>query len=281
MKRILITGVRGKTGRQVAAQLAELAECELIGGTTDPQSLDVPGVAPVVFDWARPDTWATALDEVDAVYLVRPDIEAAADRLRVLISNLPPDTHVVFLSEFGADRLPPDAWPARVERVVADHAPHWTVLRPSWFMQVFTDPRFYSDAIARAGRIALPTRGAAISWVDVRDIAAVAVRALIDPAHAGRSYEPTGPRAITLAETAALLAAASGRTVTHDDSDIIDAVDASDPWLAGVVAELYQRVIDGGFATVTADVQQVTSRPARTFEDFATEHAGQWRTASD
>jgi uncharacterized protein YbjT (DUF2867 family) len=286
MTRVLITGVRGKTGSALARSLAGGAAAEVVGGTTDPSRLALDGVTPVAFDWDAPATWAPALEHVDAVYLVRPDIEEAPERIASLVAQAPPDARIVLLSELGAEELNRDSWFARVERAVTERARHWTLLRPSWFMQNFTDRRYYRDAIRIDGRFTFPAGGAAVSWIDARDIAAVAERTLLDEGHDGRAYALTGPEALDLPTTAQTLATAAGRRIEYEDVSVADAIagrssadtmsfaaSAPDGWTAEILADVYERVRAGRFAAVTDDVARVTGRPARSLERFATEHA--------
>ncbi|WP_299847548.1 NAD(P)H-binding protein [uncultured Paracoccus sp.] len=183
MKRtILVTGARGKTGREVVRLLAATSGITLRAGASQPGTLTgAANVQPVRFDWSDPQSWPAAVDGVDAIYLMRPDLPEADFLIASLIA-LAPGSHIVLLSEQGADRLPDGDWVRRVERAVEGAAQSWTILRPNWFQQDLTDPRFYLDAIRQGRQLPMPSAGASIAWVDARDIAAVAVTALLDPA---------------------------------------------------------------------------------------------------
>ena len=86
---------------------------------------------------------------------------------------------------------------------MTERARSWTVLRATWFQQVLTDAAFYRDAIPGRRAGAAVAGAAEIAWVDARDIAAMAVTALADPAaHAGRAYDVTGPAALSVAAVA-------------------------------------------------------------------------------
>jgi uncharacterized protein YbjT (DUF2867 family) len=276
---VLVTGVRGKTGREVAAQLARRRGVTVRGGSSSPDRICSSGVSPVKFDWAQPDSWADAVDDVDAIYVMRPDIEDAPARVAQLVAAAPRAARVVLLSEMGAEHLAPDAWVSAVERAVISGGRPWTVLRPSWFQQVLTDQRFYRDDIVDRDVLAIPSGGAALSWVDARDIAAVAVEALTAPRHDGATYTISGPAALGVAEVARLLSAALRRPVRALDPRPADAVAGLSPWLAEVVGDVYERTRAGAFGEVTDDVSRVTGRPARSIAAFIAEHVAAWRPA--
>lgn len=275
MKRdILVTGGRGKTGREVVRQLLDVPNVRVRSGTSRPSGGDAVAVA---FDWHDRSTWREATAGVDAIYLVRPDLEEAPDLVAGLV-DLASSAHVVLLSEQAPDALNRESWPARVERAVDGAASH-TVLRPSWFNQVFTDPRFYLDSIRRERTLRLPAAGAPIAWIDSRDIAEVAVAALLEPVvHDRAVYTLTGPEALTVAETAAAIATAIGRPIRAEEPQLSQELEGLSPWLYEVLADMYGRVQAGHFGRVTTTVTEVTGRPARTLEAFLDENAALWRS---
>ena len=270
---VFVTGARGKTGREVVAQLVERGDTEVRGGSS--RSPQAPTTVP--FDWRDQATWSKAVDGADAIYLGRPDVQDSPELVRQLIAAAP-DAHIVLVSEQGAERVAADGWVQRVEAAVTGTASRWTILRPSWFQQVLTDPRYFLDAIRTERVISLATDGAPIAWVDTRDIAAVAVRAIADPAtHHGKAYTVTGPEAVTTADIAADISAAIGAEVTAVVPPLSEALAGAPPWLADVVGGMFGRVHDGTFAMVDDTVERVTGTPPRTIKQFIAEHADQWR----
>jgi uncharacterized protein YbjT (DUF2867 family) len=282
MTTVLVTGARGATGREVAAQLTARAGVSVLGGSSDPSTVAADGVMPVRLDWGDPSSWPMAVDGVDAIYLARPDIEDAPARVRAFLAAAPRVDNVVLLSELGAERVPPETWVSRVEQAFLAVAPAWTILRPSWFAHVLADERFFLDSIREQRRITLPSAGAGISFVDTRDIAAVAVEALLDPRHVGEAYAVTGPAAVTLEEVAERLGAVVGATVRYADQPVSEAISklrdaGGEPWLLGVLGDLYERVCSREFATVTDVVERVSGVAPRTLDAFVEEHAAHWR----
>ncbi|MEV0395576.1 hypothetical protein [Polymorphospora rubra] len=263
-----MTGVRGKTGVPLAELLGARPGVEVRGGSSDPSTVRLAGVHPTAFSWDEPSGWAAATEGVDAVYVVRPDRADAPELIGALLAGVPPRARVVLLSERDPDHTGPDGWAPRAERAVRDGGRIWTILRPSWFMQVFTDPRFYRDSIVDTGQFSFPGGGATVAWIDARDIAAVAERALLDVGHAGQVYELSGPESLSLPRTAELLSAAAGRPVTHREVTIVEAVAGMTGFERDLSALTFERVRAGRFADVTGTVERVTGRPARTLRAF-------------
>jgi uncharacterized protein YbjT (DUF2867 family) len=272
MTRVLITGVRGKTGAPLAQQLLVRPGVHVRGGSSDPASVAIEGVDPTPFSWDDPSGWAAATAAVDAVYVVRPDRADAPELVAALLAETPGAARIVLLSEQDADSFAPGSWALRVEQAVRESGHAWTILRPSWFMQVFSDPRYYADELARHGRLPFPGNGAAVAWIDARDIAAVAERALLDERHDGQVHELTGPEALTLPHTADVLSRALGRPVGHVEITIADAVaDMPDGFERDEFVWTFERLHAGVFSTVTDTVERVTGRPARTLAGFGSE----------
>ncbi len=270
MTRVLVTGVRGKTGVALAELLAARPDVEALGGSSDPSRVSTAGVRPTAFAWDDPAGWDAAIAGLDAVYVVRPDRADAPELIGALVTRVAPTTRLVLLSEQDADYVGPDGWAIRAERAVRESGRPWTVLRPSWFMQVFTDPRFYGGTVAETGMLSFSSGGATVAWIDARDIAAVAERALLDEQHAGQVYELTGPEALTLPRTAELLARATGRQVVHRETTIEDELTGTDGFIRDLTALTFERVHAGSFATVTDAVQRVTGRAPGSLEAFLT-----------
>jgi uncharacterized protein YbjT (DUF2867 family) len=283
MTTVLVTGARGNTGREVAAQLAAHADVNVRGGTTDPDALSAEGVTPVHFDWSDPSGWEAALDGVDALYLARPDVEAAPQNVQELTRAAAHAETIVLLSEMGAEDMAPETWVRRVEDAfLAAREDGWTIVRPTWFAQVLTDERFFLGTIRDQHVFSMPSAGAGISFIDTRDIAAVAVAALLDTSHWGRTYTLSGPEALTLEEVAERISDAVSAQVSYLQTEIPEAIaelrdSGGEAWLVEVVTDLYARVEAGRFGAVTDVVEHVTGAAPRTLDAFIAEHAARWQ----
>jgi uncharacterized protein YbjT (DUF2867 family) len=236
----------------------------------------------VRFDWGDRSTWAGALDGAEALYLVPPALRMDyADDAQALLAaaRAAGVRRVVHLSARGADAGPaPEQNPLfATERLVEASGLAWTVLRPSWFMQNFTE----GFMAPRAGVIALPAGDGRVPFVDAEDIAAVAAAALgaADERHHGQTYELGGPELLDHHDVARLLGA------RYEDAD-------PDAWRRGVVAagvpEAYAAVLgmllsfvrDGAEAHLSDGVQRALGRAPGSFAAFAARDAGPARAAA-
>ena len=271
MTRVLITGARGKTGEPLASSLAARADMEVRAGSTHPQSVTTGGVVATAFSWDDPTTWTSAAREVDAVYIVRPDREDAAVLVDAFLSKVPDTARVVLMSEWDAESLGADSWSMQIEDQVKTSGRSWTIVRPSWFMQMFSDERFYRNEVLGDGVLPFAAAGAEVAWIDARDIASVVETALLDEAYAGRTLEITGPEALTLPLTAEVLAEGIRRPVVHLEVTTEEALKGYVGFERAELMWTLERLQRGGFAGVTETVQEVTGRQPRSLLDFARE----------
>ena len=261
MTTTLVLGGNGKTGSRVAARLRQLGRPVRIGSRTgDPR-----------FDWADDTTWPPALRGVESAYIsYYPDVSfpGAAERVGAFAKTAVTSgaRRLVLLSGRGE----PDAEPS--EQAVRDSGAEWTILRSSWFAQNFSE-HFLLEPVLD-GVIALPAADIAEPFIDVTDVADVAVAALTRDGHAGKVYELTGPRLLTFAAVAAELARATGRDVRY--VPITSAEYAEAAARAGVpreeiepLTDLFIRVLDGHNAYLSDDVERVLGRRPRDFADYA------------
>jgi uncharacterized protein YbjT (DUF2867 family) len=267
---ILVLGATGKTGRRIAERL------QGAGATVRTAARRA---ADVRFDWDDVTTHDLALRGATAVYLVPPTLRtdfaapvtAFIDRARSAGVR-----HVTFLSARGVDLAPAEIPPRAVELHLAgaDDLGH-AIVRPGWFMQNFSEGYFRPSA---DGSIFAPAGDGVEAFVHADDIAEVAAATLLDPdAHAGAGYTLTGPAALSFAQVAELIGAASGRRIAYVDVSVEEWVAREvaggmpDDY-AGLLAMLLDerlRVSDG--ASVTEDVERVTGHAPRGFDEYVAE----------
>ena len=267
---ILVLGATGKTGRRILERL------EAKGFPTRKGSRS----AFPSFDWNNESNWDECLSGVEAAYVnYAPDlaIPGATDAIQAFVGRAKQHgvKRLVLLSGRGEEEA------QACERIVQDSGVDWTVVRASWFNQNFSEGAFVE--MVQAGQITLPAVDTPEPFVDVDDIADVAVAALTESGHAGEIYEVTGPRLLTLAEVAAEISRASGRDIAHapvpQDAFVAGMAESGAPedvvWLLDY---LFSTVLDGRNAHLTDGVQRALGRPPTDFADYARDVAasGLW-----
>jgi uncharacterized protein YbjT (DUF2867 family) len=156
------------------------------------------------------------------------------------------------------------------------------ILRSSFYM---SNVLATAEQVAREGRLYAPAGEARIAMIDPRNVGAAAAAVLSAPGHEGRTYVLTGPEAITYAQVAAGLSAATGRAVEFTDVPDEDAkqglIEAGLPHVvAEQVVKAFAMARQGVAEQVTATVQSLAGRPARDFASFARDHAHLFAPAS-
>ena len=265
----LVTGGTGTTGRLVTALLRGRGLSARTAGRG-------PG-ADVRFDWADPAPHAAAVAGADRAYLVAPT--GVADPAPLVDAFL--DTalraglrRAVLLSSSAVAAGDPGL--GEVHALVRERVPEWAVLRPSWFQQNVTGGHPLARSIREEGRIVTATGRGRLGLVDARDIAAVAVRALLDEPSHDTEHVLTGPEALSWSDVAELVSRARGRTVRHE---AVDAEELTRRWVAAGAPEGFARslaaldaaVARGAEDRTTDTVQRLTGRPPRALRDLLAE----------
>lgn len=146
-----------------------------------------------------------------------------------------------------------------------------TIVRCSWFALNFSED-YLVDPV-RSGEVVIPAGDVPEPFVDVDDIADVAVAALTEDGHVGELYELTGPRLLTCADAVAEIGAATGRTISFVSVPVGDyAATLTEYWVPADVISLlvylFGTVLDGRNAHVSDGVHRALGREPRDFADF-------------
>lgn len=257
---ILIVGKNGKTGARVNQRLQALGyETRGVSRSTSPS-----------FDWESPQTWAPALAGTRSAYvtyqpdLAVPNAEAAIEAFVKVAADAGLE-HIVLLSGRG------EKGAQRAEAILKASGLSWNIVRASWFAQNFSES-FMLEGIL-AGELILPAGDIVEPFIDVDDIADVAVAALTRPDYRNRLFEVTGPRALTFAQCIKEISAAIGQPVKYTSIPVDAYIDALNEqgipddmqWL---LRELFTEVLDGRNSNVMPGVEEALGRPATDFTDY-------------
>jgi uncharacterized protein YbjT (DUF2867 family) len=281
---VLVIGATGSVGSELVTLLSRMGH-RVRAATREPSAARSPhgAVEFVRFDFERPQTFAAALDGVDRVFLIaRPGDDHADLAAYPLIDEMKRQgvRHVVNLSAMGAESRDDFAL-RKVERYLEDSEVGFTHLRPNFFMQVFSSGPLLLD-IRSTGAIHIPAANARLSFIDVRDIAAVAAATLTERGHTGKAYTLTGVHALDHHEIAQAISRASGRTVQYvpiDEEAARRALEAAglSPERTERLLGFYRLVREEFCAPVSSDVQTLLGRAPISFAQFASDNASCWR----
>ncbi|MDB5613171.1 MAG: ergot alkaloid biosynthesis protein [Devosia sp.] len=280
MNRILVTGASGKTGRRVVERL--------VGIGIQPRSAlrMAKGPETVPFDWTATESHVAALKGISAVYLVAPP--GVVDPLPVMLPFLEQALQsgvkrFVLLSASSIE----DGGPVmgQVHAWLRSNVPSWIVLRPTWFMQNFSEQQ-HLPTIVGEDAIFSATSDGRIGFIDAEDIAAVAAIALTAPDFQSGDLILTGPETLSYDQVALLIGQATGREIHHhrlNEQQMTErfvTFGVPDSFASGLAA-MDVAIAEGAEDRTTDNVSKVTGRPAGSFRDFVSRSAGAWAKPVD
>lgn len=280
MKRILIIGATGNVGRQVIPELI-VTDSRIRALVRNPDSANLPAEVEVVRgDLTSPDTLDQSLDDVDVVFLVwaapatavAPALARIAKRAqRIVFLSSPHQTaHPLFQQPNPGATLH-----AEIERVIQASGIQWTFLRPGMFA---TNALYWWGAKIRAGNgVRWPYAEAPTAPIHERDLAAVAARVLCEDGHAGAEYVLTGPESLTQSEQVNIIGEVIGRPLYIEEISPEEAQHelGMPPPVISMLLNAWAAAI-GLPALVTPTVSEILGTPARTFHDWARDHAAEF-----
>jgi uncharacterized protein YbjT (DUF2867 family) len=273
---IAVTGATGGVGSRVARALAERGvEQRLV--VRDAGRAPELGAEVAEATHGDADAMRRAVAGADTLFLV----SAAESRERVRAHLTAVDAavaagveRIVYLSFMGAA---PDAvftfardHAATEERIRASGV-DFTLLRDCMYAE-------YAPLMCGAdGVIRGPAGSGRVAWVARDDVAGVATAVLADGGHAGSTYDVTGPEALTMAETAEVIAGAVGREVRYVEETLEEARESRRPsghpdWEIEGWVTSYAAIAAGDLARVSDAVERIAGHPPRSLERMLREH---------
>lgn len=285
MVRALVTGATGNVGREVVSALLRRGAAVRVAARSGRSELG-PDVESTPLDFFDPKTFPAAARGCDALFLMRPPpIQDVRSTLNVLIDRARDASvsTIVFLSVAGAGtnkRVPHHGVEAHLQAGPRD----WTILRPGFFAQNFEDA--YLRDVREDDRIYVPAGDGVVTFVDVRDVAEVAARAITAPdEHRGQAYTLTGPEAVSFARAAELLSGAVGRPIRYEPASILGyglhLRRRGLPLLQVLVQTiLHVGLRHGQAAVVDPTLARVLDHPPRTLDEYVRDRAEVWRNAA-
>ncbi len=279
-KSILVIGAGGNVGREVVRGLAARGAVARAAVVHQADAAHLPdGPAELVrFDFLNPDTFPAAFDGVERMFLLRPPAISNVERdilPAIEYAAVAGVRQITFLSLVGAERnrLVPHA---KIEAVLRASGIPWTMLRCGFFMQNLNTTH-RADIVEHAD-LFIPGGRGATSFIDVRDIGAVAARTLTEPGHEGQAYELTGTEALTYGDVAAIMTEELGRSITYSNPSMVSFArrmrQRGHPWsYIWVMEGIYLTTRLGLAATLAPDAERLLERPPITMRQYVRDYA--------
>jgi uncharacterized protein YbjT (DUF2867 family) len=284
---ILVTGATGLNGSALLRLLSAkgITTRALVRSRARAEAIAaLPGVEIVEGDMARPETLGAALRDVDRAMLISSSDPVMLEVQSGFIeaARAAGVKHVVKLSGIMPDLTSPFRFArmhGEIERRLEASGMAFTHLRAGEFMPAYF--RQVPSIVAR-GAMFLPMDEARIASIDVGDIAEIAALALTGPGHEGKTYPLTGPEALTMAEVAEKLSAATGKPIRYvnvapEDARKAQLAAGMPPYLADALSELFAERRKGKEAQVSPMAQTLLGRRPTSFGEFAVRHAAIFR----
>ena len=278
---ILITGATGKTGGEVARQLAA-ANVPFRALVRDPDKavqIGALGAELVAGDIADAAFGADALSGVSKAFLVLPNNEE-----QLVLEKKFTDAcvgagvkHLVYLSSL--ESVPDSKNPITQNHVAAENyirasGMDWTIMRPTFFMQNFET---YAPRIKEAQQIVMPVGTGTVSATDLRDVGEVIREVLTKPGHDGKSYDLTGPELLTFTEIAERFSKVLGITVEFIDqpmeefAELLRKIGLSE-WRVDAVCKELEAIGAGVVDHTTDTIEAILGRPPISLEKYIGDH---------
>jgi uncharacterized protein YbjT (DUF2867 family) len=279
---ILVTGAGGTVGSEVVKELQQGGAVfrAAFHSQAKADAARAKGIDAVVIDYERPETLDAAFAGIEKLFLLSSS-NAEQELAAIDAAKRTGVKHIVKLSVIGAaaESYSFGKIHRRAEKAIEESGIAWTFLRPNGFMDNMHN--YMGGSIRGQGAFYGSTGDTKIAHVDVRDIAAVAAKALTGPGHEGKSYTLTGPEGLTYGEIASKLSAASGRTINYvnvGDEDIKAGMTGSGApeAYADAFVDLQRFYRTGEAGQVSGDVKKVTGRDPIAFDQYAKDHASQF-----
>ncbi|MGE5307462.1 MAG: NmrA family NAD(P)-binding protein [Deltaproteobacteria bacterium] len=286
--KILVLGATGNIGSFLVQELQK-KNADFITGVParDRAKLSNVGVESAEVDFSDTATLDAAMAGIDTVFMLLPAAENMVNWATNIVASALKQ-HVGFIIRSSLIDAHPDSpyflfnIHGRIDQIVRDSGLRYSIVHPNAFMQNFV--AYYADAICNDNAFYFSQdRKAQVSYVDVRDIAAVDAEILSDPIpHDGIEYTVTGPEALTCDDIAAALSQAAGRDIEYIPLDreqyaaSLQKIGMNE-WSIKAFLSLDDHTNDNRQSVVTDDVRRLTHRAPIDFRKFASDYARAWK----
>jgi len=280
---ILITGA---TGNICSEEVKELQKKDVriragVRNSDKAKNMNWHNVDIVDFNYEKPETFDKTVEDVDTVFIVAPPVRSDNDKLIIPFIDAAKRAGVKYIVNLAAMGVEHSDNPMRrIEQHIEQSGIPHTFLRPNWYMQNFTT--FEAGNINSNDSINLPAGDAKTSFIDTRDLASAAVKALTENGRQNRILTLTGSESLDHYQVAEYIGKACGRKISYGPVSDDDArkwlkqQGWPDDNINGMLG-LYAIVRAGYTAPVSQDFKDYMGREPIAFEQFARDYASTWQ----
>ena len=282
-EKILVTGALGNVGAEVVNSLVRLG-AGVRAADLNPQAIEArfgKQVESRRLDFSDPSSFAPAVEGAQALFLMRPPQISDVQRLIfpfIDAAQAAGVKQVSFLSLIGIEnnrRVPH----YKIEQRLRVSQMTWCFLRASFFMQNLSTT--HRQEIQQRNEIDVPVGRGKTSFIDVRDLGAVAALTLTQPGHAGQAYDLTGPDALDYYQVAEIFSQELGRNITYRNPSAIQFLVKSirngiPTGYALIMTWLYTQTRKGMSAQVTGETARLLGRPPVTLRQYVQDYRALW-----
>lgn len=276
---ILVTGATGTVGSEVV-KILKSQNVPVTAASRDPaKAMKKLGVPSLDWHWDRPQEFVKALRGVKTLFLCTPPglVEEKTFGLSAVSAAKEAGVmKIVKLSAIGVEKMH-ESPHRQIELAIEAGSFQWVFLRPGFFMQNFNENM--AQEIMGNGSLSVPCGEGRTSFIDVRDIAAVAVAAIAGGDLNKQGLTLTGSEALSYVEVADQLGRAIGRPLRHNDLPAAEFTalllkSGISKHYAEFMTTLFDQVVRNGFAAeVTDNVRKITGREPIKFRQYAKDYA--------
>jgi uncharacterized protein YbjT (DUF2867 family) len=281
---IFVTGASGNVGSAVVNCLRVRQLSVRIGSRKLNSIPAQDGIETVRFDFQDASTYQSAVQGCKAIFLLRPP--AIADTRSTLnpfldVARSEGVRQIVFVSVAGAADNP--LVPHHAVEQHLKQKTDWTILRPGFFAQNLGDA--YRDDIVQDDRIFVPAGAGRVAFIDVRDLAEVAVNALTNPSsHQAQIYTLTGAEALTFTEVTSILSDEMGRTIVYEPASVLGycshLLRRRMPFAQVLVQTILHVGLRFGQAETVDTLEKILGHRPRTMRDYVHDYRDLWFKAA-
>ena len=284
MEKILVIGATGSVGFEVAKLLSDSNKPVKIA-VRDPEkakSINLKNAELIHFEYQNPDTFKSAFEDVEKLLIVSPPsyLNLQDIVIKAIDSAIAKGVkRIVNISAFSAESEL-DKPMKQIEDHIKRTGVDFVILRPNCYMQNFKD--LFRNLIIQENQISIPAHNAKTSFIDIRDVAAVAVKALKEKHLNNQIVKLTGKQSLNMHVVAHLFSENLNKEIEYSDisEELFEKSLKAAGWPTGTIMgtlQLCSHVKKGETALITDSVEKILNREPIIFEQFIKDFSNNWK----